>query len=91
MVAEEGKNLFVRTVTDYWVGRCVSVDGPHTVTLVDFAWVASTGRLHQFLAAADTYAVDNIEIEAAPDGMCIQCTGTIIQWPHKLLRRTVPA
>lgn len=92
---EVGKNYFVRTVTDYWTGRVVSIDGPNCVTLEDFAWVASTGRLGLFLATGGYVKgkpIDNLEVEAAPDGLTNQVVFvSIIDWPHKLLRETYPA
>ena len=87
MKMEVGKNYFVRTVTDYWVGRLVSVDGPYTVTLTDFAWVCETGRLSVFL---DTGKAPGMEVEAAPGGMQIQCDRVaILDWPHPLFRESV--
>jgi hypothetical protein len=88
MIPEPGENCFVRTVTDYWLGRIVSIDGPNTVTLTDFAWIPTTGRLGEFLRKGKA---ENMEVEAAPDGMTIQATGSILSWPHPLLRKTIPA
>ena len=94
MIVEIGKNYFARTVTDYWVGRVVSIDGPNTVTMEEFAWVPSTGRLGEFLATGgfqNDGPIANLEVEAAPDGMRNQVTFvSIIDWPHKLFRKTIP-
>ena len=84
---EIGKNYFFRTDTDHWVGRLVSIDGPYTVTITDFAYVADSGRLSEFLAKGRT---GNMEIEAAPDGMNNKLNWrSVIDWPHPLLRETV--
>jgi hypothetical protein len=82
-----GENAFVRTVTDYWVGEVISIDGPHTVTLIRAAWVADTGRLHEF--TRDGRAA-NMEVEPLPDGMTVTCQwAAILPWPHPLLREVV--
>lgn len=84
---EPGKCYFVRTVSDHWVGRLVSVDGPHDLTLTDFAWVAHSGRLGEFLANG---RADGMEIEAAPDGRLLGVHYlAVTPWPHPLLRETV--
>jgi hypothetical protein len=84
---EIGSNYFIRTDTDHWLGRLVSVDGPYTVTLEDFAWVASAGRLNEFLNKG---TANEMEIEHAPDGMRITLNWrACITWPHDLIRRTV--
>ncbi len=82
-----GSNYFVRTVTDYWLGKLVSVDGPYTITLTEFAWIAGTGRLGEFLKQG---RADGMEVEAAPDGMThtVQWL-TVTTWPHPLLRESV--
>ncbi len=83
---EVGKNAYVRTDTDHWLGRVVDTPGPYTVTLVDFAWVADSGRLGAFLTNGKT---DNMEVEAAPDGMTITVNWrAVTSWPHPLIRET---
>lgn len=92
MHIEIGGNYYVETVTKYWVGRVASIDGPNSVTLVDCAWVASTGRFNVFLKSEDTESVPNVEIEPVPDGIEVQVSYVSIQpWPHKLLRKAVPS
>ncbi len=72
-----GQNYYVRTCL-------VSVDGPYTVTLTDFAWVAESGRLHEFLRDGGTA---NMEIEPAPPGMTLTVQWlAALSWPHALLR-----
>ena len=82
-----GKAYFVRTVSDHWVGRLVSVDGPHELTLEDFAWVAHSGRLSDFLRSGKA---EGMEVEAAPAGTRLGVHYlAVIEWPHELLRKTV--
>lgn len=64
MKLEEGQAYYVETVSKYWIGRLVSVDGPYTVTLTDVCWVPDTGRFHEFLANGRASA--NTEFEPAP-------------------------
>ncbi len=82
-----GDNYYVRTATDHWVGRLVKIDGPYTVTLEDFAWIANSGRLHAFLKDG---GAQGMEIEPAPEGRqnMVQWM-SIIDWPFKLLRDVV--
>lgn len=87
MQLEKGKNYFVRTEGDHWVGRLVDIDGPTTVTLEDAAWIADSGRLHIFLAKGKA---DSMEIEPVPDGQQIMLHWrAIIEWPHDLFRKPV--
>lgn len=82
-----GDNYFVRTEGDHWVGRLVSIDGPSTVTLVDLAWVAVSGRLHAFVRDG---RADNMEIEPYPDGREQMINfRAITPWPFPLLREVV--
>jgi hypothetical protein len=84
---EIGKNYFVRTDTDHWLGELVSVDGPYTLTLTKFAWVADCGRLGAFLTHGRS---SGMEIEAAPSGMTITLNfRAVISWPHPLIRESV--
>ena len=84
---EIGKSYFVRTDTDHWLGELVSINGPYTVTLTNFAWVASSGRLGEFLTNG---RAAGMEVEAAPDGMTLTVNWrAIASWPHPLIRETV--
>ncbi len=82
-----GDNYYVRTVTDYWVGRLVEVDGSYTVTLDSFSWVANCGRLGAFLRDGKT---PDMEVEVAPPGMkkMVQWL-SIDEWPHPLFTEDV--
>ena len=62
-----GKNMFVRTVTHYHVGkfdRLETVAGTGYLILTDCAWIANTGRLGEALNKADSLT----ETEPFPDG-----------------------
>lgn len=43
-----GKSYFIRTVTHYLTGTLVWV-GEKELALTDAAWIADTGRFHQFV------------------------------------------
>jgi hypothetical protein len=80
---EIGNCYYVRTVTDHWVGRCVSL-GPHSITLEDAAWIAESGRLHEFMSNG---RAENMEVE--PVGyVCVQWLAWL-PWPHALFREAV--
>lgn len=82
-----GECYYVRSVSDHWLGRLVSVDGPYTLTLTDFAWVSESGRLNEFLRLGHA---NQMEIEPAPSDMRITIQWlSVITWPHPLLRETV--
>ena len=55
-----GQCYFVRGPADHWVGKLAAIQGPFSLTLVEAAWVASSGRLHQFIRDG---RADNMEIE----------------------------
>ncbi len=79
-----GQSYFVRTVTDYWVGELVSVDGPRELTLKGAAWVANTGRLHEFVRDG---RAEGMEIEPVGTVMCSWLA--VLPWPHPLFREAV--
>ena len=45
---EIGKSYFIRTVTNYFTGRLIWV-GDKEIVIEDAAWIADTGRFHQFM------------------------------------------
>lgn len=45
---EIGKSYFIRTVTHYFTGRLIWV-GEKEIVLEEAAWIADTGRFHQFI------------------------------------------
>ena len=83
-----GKNMFIRTVTHYAVGRFerVEVIGGVTpfVVLSDAAWIANTGRLGQALGTPDALS----ETEPFPSGTCLYVNLTaavgFIQYMHPI-------
>lgn len=79
MQFQVGEKYFVRTVTDYWVGRLVSVDGPYTLTLTDAAWVANTGRLSEFVGRG---WAEGAEVE--PVGRVTCQWLAVLPWSHDL-------
>lgn len=46
---EIGQKYFIRTVTHYYTGECVSITGKF-ITLDTAAWIADTGRFTQAIA-----------------------------------------
>lgn len=67
-----------------YVGRLVEVHGPYCWTLADAAWVASTGRLHEFVR--DGRAA-NMEVE--PVGEITVHWASWGPWKHKPFREAV--
>jgi hypothetical protein len=82
---EINKSYFVRTDTDHWVGRLVEIDGPYTVTLTDAAWVAHSGRLHEFMRKG---TASGMEVEPIYWPIMIHYRA-IIEWPHSLFPEAV--
>lgn len=80
-----GQNYFVRTITDYWVGRCVGVGPNNKIRLAEPAWVAVTGRLNEFMKNGEA---PNMEVEPIWQKITVQYLA-IIDWPHKLFDEAV--
>jgi hypothetical protein len=78
-----GDNVFLRSLTDHYVGRLVAIF-PHVAVLEDAAWVADSGRLHMFIA--DGKAA-NMEIE--PVGRIAHHWQGLLPWAHKLFTRPI--
>ena len=80
-----GEKVFVRTVTDHWVGRIAGIYGPYTVGLTEAAWIAESGRLHVFVR------------DGKAEGMEVEVVGTIkrvqylaiLPWKHELFKESV--
>lgn len=83
---QAGTKYFVRSVTHYYTGLCKRVTDGELV-LVQAAWIADTGRFHEFLKSGAGKAN---EIEPYPDECeVIVPRGGIIDastWPHDLPR-----
>lgn len=82
--AKVTRNLFIRTVTNYYVGELVSMDA-REIVLRNAAWIADTGRFANFLQTGNAN-----EVEPYPDGMEVHVNvGGLIEyvdWPHALPR-----
>lgn len=77
-----GEKYFIRTVTNYWTGRLVSV-GPVELVIEDAAWIADTGRFHDSNAKGTLNEVEPV------DGPVIIGRATVIDasvWKHALPR-----
>lgn len=76
-----GKNVFVRTVTNYYTGRLASTD--QFLHLEDAAWIVDTGRF------ADALATGKLsEVEPFPAD-CWVAAGAVVdvsEWGHDLPR-----
>lgn len=79
-----GENYFLRTVTHYLTGRLEKITAQDLV-LVDAAWIADTGRFHEFLRTGIAS-----EVEPYPDGvLVIVGRGSLVDgalWHHALPR-----
>lgn len=78
-----GQAYFVRTLSDHWVGRVVA-QLPFTLVLEEAAWVASSGRLHEFMAHGQAAGM---EVEYVGT---VQVTNAVavLPWPFPLLKTT---
>lgn len=63
-ILQIGNKVFIRTVTGYYTGQIEEIT-PTEVVLRHCAWVAETGRFHQFLAEGPIK--DKTEIEPYPE------------------------
>lgn len=74
-----GRNVFIRTVTLYYVGELTDVDSDW-LCLSEASWVADTGR---FSTALETGELN--EVERFPNDVLVS-RGAIIdltEWPHR--------
>jgi hypothetical protein len=76
--------IFESVTSNLWVGRVVSIDGPHSVTLEDCSWVSETGRLHQFMRAG---RADGMEVE--PVGVRGVHWASWGPWPFALFKEAI--
>lgn len=79
-----GQCYYVRGPSDHWVGRLAAIQGPFSLTLTDASWVASSGRLHQFIRDGET---ENMEIE--PVGEITVQWSAYLPWSHKLFQEAI--
>jgi hypothetical protein len=83
MDALTGKNVLVRTVTNYYTGRLASNGANGWLQLDDAAWIADTGRFSTALAKGTLS-----EVEPYP-GTCYISAGAVVdisEWTHDLPR-----
>lgn len=81
---EVGKCYLVQSVTSYYyVGRVKELH-PFAVTLEEAAWIADTGRLHEFIAKGKAAGM---EVEPVGE-WTVQYAG-YGPWPHKLFEKAV--
>lgn len=77
-----GQAYLIRTVTNYWTGRIVSV-GHQELVIEDAAWIADTGRFNQADSKGTLSEVEPVQ------GQIIIGRGSVIdaiQWKHQLPR-----
>lgn len=77
-----GDKVFIRTVTLYYTGEILAVDDAW-VTLGTAAWIADTGRFHQFLTEGKCN-----EYEGFPESVSVPL-GSVIDvspWRHALFQ-----
>lgn len=75
-----GKNIFIRTVTHYYTGRVKSLTSQF-IELDDAAWIADTGRFHDFLKDGSCNEYEGfIDPVLIPFGAIVDITS----WGHKL-------
>jgi len=75
-----GENVFIRTVTLYYLGRIKKVSGQF-LTLEDASWIPDTGRFYDFLKEGKANEVEPFLNDVhIPLGSIIDLT----KWTHKL-------
>jgi len=81
-----GVCVLIKTVTDYYVGRILSVNSAE-ILLTEAAWVPDTGRLSECLLRGSSVFV---EIEMIPAWVVINraAVTAIIAWMHPLPTET---
>jgi hypothetical protein len=77
-----GQAVFIRTVTLYYTGIVSALTGGF-VTLKDAAWIADTGRFHDFLKEGECNEYEGfIEPVNIPIGSIVDFS----EWKHPLFR-----
>lgn len=81
-ILANGKNVLIRTVTNYFIGTVNDVD-VSWVTLKPSAWVADSGRLSEALKTGRL-----AEYEELPDGNMVMMPAVVdvIPWMHEIPR-----
>lgn len=77
-----GQSYFIRSVTHYYTGRLKEVCGQYLI-LEDAAWIADTGRFHEFLKDGKCSEYEGFTSDVIiPVGGVIDVT----EWKFPLLR-----
>jgi hypothetical protein len=84
---EVGKCYYIETVTKYWTGRVTRVDCDW-IELEDAAWIADTGRFHEFIENGTASEVEPIK-SGVRQLVPVACVTGVTEWPHPLPRRAV--
>lgn len=80
-----GDKVFVRTLSDHWVGEVGEVVGPRELKLINAAWIADCGRLHIFMRDGKA---PSMEIEPIYHPITVAWEA-VIEWPHALFTEAV--
>jgi len=81
ITALTGKNVLVRTVTNYYTGKLLSCDG--FLHLEEAAWIADTGR---FADALRTGKLNEVEPYPADCWVAVGSVVDVSEWQHELPR-----
>lgn len=81
-VLGKGKKVFIRTVTNYFVGQVSDADETH-IALIDASWIPNTGRFSEALSKGEFD-----EVEPYPEGTIVMRAAIVdfCSWPHPLPR-----
>jgi len=80
-----GNKYFIRTATNYFTGRVSSITG-NFIFLTEAAWIADTGRYHEFLKTGKA-----IEAEPYPNGTNLNIESVIdfCDWGFALITEQI--
>ena len=81
-MAKALKNVFIRTVTNFYVGEVAAVNGKW-IRLKKAAWVTDTGRFSEAMATGKL-----CEVECYPPDMVVNVAVSSVvdfcEWPYEL-------
>ena len=77
---KKGDVVFIRTVTNYCVGRIIQID-EQFVILENASWIADTGRWHQALKDG---VLNEVEPFVDPVEVAIGAIVDVTKWRHAL-------
>jgi len=81
-----GKCYFLRGPRNDYVGRVVAIESPFSVVLEQAAWVANSGRFHEFLRDG---RADGMEIEPCGERLVGVRYDDWFEWPFPLFTEAV--